>query len=82
MGYLLMEWGNLKPEVIRKTHPRPILVSTKGILGHGCLPFPYRERAIRGHNQPVSKKPPCNGPLRAQTHNIFSSILLYSNLST
>lgn len=33
------------------------------------------------HNQPVSKRPPCNGPLRVQTHNIFSSILLYSNLS-
>jgi hypothetical protein len=44
-GYLLMAWGKLKPEVIRKTHPRPILAFVKAVLGHGCFTFPYRERS-------------------------------------
>ena len=44
-GYLLVAWGNLKPEVIRKTHPWPILAFIKAVLGHGYFSFPCRERS-------------------------------------
>ena len=66
--------GMLKPKVIRKPHPRPILAFINAVrpIRKFLLSPRQKGQRIRGHKGPAK----CIGSSGAQTRNIFYSILL------